>query len=612
METNATEATSAHEAARVSRQSSVYEDAHSNEASNDTLNQAPRNRQPSRDTEAERSVGADEESVGKSSSSTNNNNTDAGPKLAGWNSDDRVDEEDEDNDIETKDDERNADQSKKKVPAEEVKDREKSPEPEPPKRPIILDIVNGTKQDDKTKAVSDNRPAYTAPFQHPTKPNKFILRNPWDNDTVELDWEAERKAAADFYALHVTNAPSFKGFVHAPGSSTGTAEEAQKLPAERRPSLAVELVPASSAPLTEEEKAAGGFAMGPLLPPMFDFLPENGAEPGKQQQGAGHAEGSGSKAQKAGAPRAQNPVGQGKKPLPPAPNAGLPSQIQRPAQPPQQQQQQHQGSQEQSSAKKHSSFEQEMLAIFDTVRYSHLPAGAPTPSSSFKSTNPLTESVRDKLPPPPSTAATINKPYTPAIPPPKRNPPPPPAVAGAAPSSAASSSSSQHGGQQPQQQKLKGEGLKEARQSLDAIQMAALSLAANLEVINAFDPLSNSNSQPKQQQQQQPAAPAAASTTATGPARGPNIITPTVLSAKRVQVTPANRPGPQVGAYTATTSWGSVIEMPRIARGKSSEKLAKQAQQQQQQQRQTGGSNSNLGQEQQVDRDAQKGKGIAG
>ncbi|KND04252.1 uncharacterized protein SPPG_01682 [Spizellomyces punctatus DAOM BR117] len=118
----------------------------------------------------------------------------------------------------------------------------------------------------------NNEPALTAPQTDPTDPSKIILRNPWDADVVVLDKEVEAKAAAEFYAKHVTNLPPFRPPIQPVGSSpTATPPSFPIGPQVRRSSR--DLVPAPSSILsagtTELEKGrGGGFAMTPLVPPV--------------------------------------------------------------------------------------------------------------------------------------------------------------------------------------------------------------------------------------------------------------------------------------------------------------------------------------------------------
>ncbi|TPX68247.1 hypothetical protein SpCBS45565_g03299 [Spizellomyces sp. 'palustris'] len=118
----------------------------------------------------------------------------------------------------------------------------------------------------------NNEPALTAPQTDPTDPCKIILRNPWDSDVVVLDKEVEAKAAAEFYAKHVTNLPPFRPPIQPVGGSpTATPPTLPIGPQVRRSSR--DLVPAPSSILsagtTELEKGrGGGFAMTPLVPPV--------------------------------------------------------------------------------------------------------------------------------------------------------------------------------------------------------------------------------------------------------------------------------------------------------------------------------------------------------
>ncbi|KAJ3018779.1 hypothetical protein HKX48_002646, partial [Thoreauomyces humboldtii] len=106
----------------------------------------------------------------------------------------------------------------------------------------------------------------------------------------------------------------------------------------------------------------------------------------------------------------------------------------------------------------------------------------------------------------------------------------------------------------PQVVAVQSQSASKARSSLDAIQLAALSLVATLDA----DELKAHPPPP-------PAAAAAAVP------RQVAMVVPTVMSAKRVQVTAA-----KPGAYTTTTSSGSLPDMPRMLSSKSSEALLKE------------------------------------
>ncbi|KAJ3017804.1 hypothetical protein HKX48_003380, partial [Thoreauomyces humboldtii] len=131
--------------------------------------------------------------------------------------------------------------------------------------PVILQIMNGDKpkQATTTKPLGPPKPAYTAPFPHPTDPSKVILRNPWDREEVTLDKAADEKAAAAFYALHVPPRGPSRTLLAEPGMAIDAVSP--------RLSSSVELLPSSSAP---DDAQVKGFAMGALLPPLVDFLPD--------------------------------------------------------------------------------------------------------------------------------------------------------------------------------------------------------------------------------------------------------------------------------------------------------------------------------------------------
>ncbi|KAJ3178478.1 hypothetical protein HDU87_003552 [Geranomyces variabilis] len=406
----------------------------------------------------------------------------------------------------------------------------------PQKRPIILEIVNGTDRRSKKAATSNSEPAYTAPFPHPSEPGKIVLRNPWDGDTVVLDREEEERAAREFFRAHVAETEaglhgSSRGLSGADGQK-GEEEE------EKRASVAAELVPTVAGVESEQ----GGFAMGALLPPLVHFMTVSDSE------------GSAS----------------------PGP----------PAHPPPQQQQQAESSQQPSSSQpqkqqqqqqqQRTSFEAEMLAIFESVRSSVTPSNSAMLASLASTSTQQQPLLRDQLPPPPSTTPG-GKVFTPAIPPPNRSPPKPPTAAVQSPPR---QQQQQQQPQQPQRPAQNRPSMETARSSLDKIQLAALGLAADLD---ASEGDSGGGA---------PAAPGATATSANPTAaatRAPagaaavaspkGVITPTVLSAKRVQVTPANRLGPPGGggaasssasAYTTTSGpAGGGGEPPRMAREQS-------------------------------------------
>ncbi|KAJ3154919.1 hypothetical protein HDU86_004438 [Geranomyces michiganensis] len=417
----------------------------------------------------------------------------------------------------------------------------------PQKRPIILEIVNGTDRRSKKAANNPAEPAFTAPFPHPSEPGKIILRNPWDDETIVLDREEEERAAREFFRAHVAEVGGSGAKVSDRALAAGAGDEEE----EKRASVAAELVPTVAG--VEE----GGFAMGALLPPLVDFL------------SVPDSEGSASPGPPSRSPQQQQ--------VQPQQQQMQPQQHQErmPLPPQQQQQQQHQQQQPQVQGGALTSFEAEMLAIFETVRSSIAPANPATLAALASTTTQQQPLTRDKVPAPPLITPG-GKVFTPAIPPPNRSPPKPPVAATQQAPASAQPPPRQQQQSQPQLQRSAPNrpSMEKARSSLDKVQSTALGLAADLDA-NDGDAS---------------AASAAAGATGGGPvnsvaagARTPaaspkGVITPTVLSAKRVQVTPANRVGPAGGnagspATAYTTTSGSVSgggsEPPRMVREKS-------------------------------------------
>ncbi|KAJ3132999.1 hypothetical protein HDU90_006535 [Geranomyces variabilis] len=405
----------------------------------------------------------------------------------------------------------------------------------PQKRPIILEIVNGTDRRSKKAATSNSEPAYTAPFPHPTEPGKIVLRNPWDGDTVVLDREEEERAAREFFRAHVAETDAnLHGSSRVLSGGDGPKGEEEE---EKRASVAAELVPT----LAGVESEQGGFAMGALLPPLVDFMTVSDSE------------GSAS-------------------PGPPA----------RP--PPQPQQQQQQQQQQQRT-----SFEAEMLAIFESVRSSVAPSNSATLAALASTSTQQQSLLRDKLPPPPS-ATPGGKVFTPAIAPPNRSPPKP--TTQQQTSAAVQPPPRQQQQQLPQQPQRSQNrpSMETARSSLDKIQLAALGLAADLDASEGDSGAASATTTAgANTASANPAAAAARAPAAAAAVVSPKgVITPTVLSAKRVQVTPANRVGPCGGAGNAagspatayTTTSGPASgggEPPRMAREQSAGDGASQA-----------------------------------
>ncbi|KAJ3151297.1 hypothetical protein HDU89_002136 [Geranomyces variabilis] len=415
----------------------------------------------------------------------------------------------------------------------------------PQKRPIILEIVNGTDRRSKKAATSNSEPAYTAPFPHPTEPGKIVLRNPWDGDTVVLDREEEERAAREFFRAHVAETDAnLHGSSRVLSGGDGPKGEEEE---EKRASVAAELVPT----LAGVESEQGGFAMGALLPPLVDFMTvsdsDGSASPGpparpppqQQQQQAGNSQ--------------QNPSSQ------------------------QQQQQQQQ---------QRTSFEAEMLAIFESVRSSVAPSNSATLAALASTSTQQQPLVRDKLPPPPS-ATPGGKVFTPAIPPPNRSPPKPTTQQ----TSAAVQPPPRQHQQQPQQPQRSAQNrpsMETARSSLDKIQLAALGLAADLDASEGDSGAASATAGAITASANPTAAAARAPAAAAAVASPKGVITPTVLSAKRVQVTPANRVAPSGGAGSAAGSPASAYtttsgpasgggEPPRMAREQSAGDGASQA-----------------------------------
>ncbi|KAJ3167579.1 hypothetical protein HDU88_002025 [Geranomyces variabilis] len=414
----------------------------------------------------------------------------------------------------------------------------------PQKRPIILEIVNGTDRRSKKAATSNSEPAYTAPFPHPTEPGKIVLRNPWDGDTVVLDREEEERAAREFFRAHVAETDAnLHGSSRVLSGGDGQKVEEEE---EKRASVAAELVPT----LAGVESEKGGFAMGALFPPLVDFMTVSDSE------------GSAS----------------------PGPPAGPP---------PQQQQQQAGNSQQKPSSQQQqqqqrTSFEAEMLAIFESVRSSVAPSNSATLAALASTSTQQQPLFRDKLPPPPS-ATPGGKVFTPAIPPPNRSPPKP--TTQQQTSAAVQPPPRQQQQQLPQQPQRSAQNrpsMETARSSLDKIQLAALGLAADLDASEENSSAASATAGANTAAANPTATAARAPAAAAAVVSPKGVITPTVLSAKRVQVTPANRVGPSGGtghaagspasAYTTTSGPASGGgEAPRMVREQSAGDGASQA-----------------------------------
>ncbi|KAI9096176.1 hypothetical protein DFS34DRAFT_650896 [Phlyctochytrium arcticum] len=152
-------------------------------------------------------------------------------------------------------------------------------------RPVKPNIIHVLHPDANVPPSPVNtEPAFSAPFPHPTDPSKILLRNPWDSDVAVLDKEAERKAAATFFARHVTDfAPSVR-----PGKGPGLHERPTTGVDYRRRKSSKDLVPAPTSALTAgttEREVGPSFSLSALVPPLVAF-PDSQQATAKQASAA--------------------------------------------------------------------------------------------------------------------------------------------------------------------------------------------------------------------------------------------------------------------------------------------------------------------------------------